>query len=128
MFRDLLDRTYLSRLRKSTPAAAQVPSAALPSMRGGVNPKPASPVAPLRYARIVPATPRWPFCHQDVLLIEAAEWPGSSAKRLGSQQATPADRSHVWTAPLDQGISWGSANISGAVMSSACLRGDTRRP
>ena len=27
---------------------------------------------------------------------------------------------HVWTAPLDQGFSWRSVNISGAVMSSAC--------
>src|SRR5579883_3215001 len=94
MFRDLLDRTYLSRLRKSTPAAAQIPSAALPSMRGGVNPKPASPVAPLRYARIDSATPRWPFCDQDILLLETAKRPVSAAKCLGSQQATPAERSH----------------------------------
>src|SRR5579883_1230474 len=50
MFRDLLDRTYLSRLRKSTPAAAQIPSAALPSMA---------------------------VCDQDILLIEPAEWPVS---------------------------------------------------
>ena len=36
-------------------------------------------------------------------------------------------RGHVWTAPVGQGFPFGCANISGAVMSTACLRGRNSR-
>jgi hypothetical protein len=41
----------------------------------------------------------------------------------------PRRHCHVWTAPADQGLSFGDARVVGAVMSSAfCAEVELRRP
>ncbi len=57
--------------------------------------------------------------------LSSAQRKNALAERVQTlpEISSSSHRGHVWTAPLGQGSLFGSANISGAVMSTACSCG-----